>query len=533
MQNEIEAERDPKSHSHILALPDGVTNAPPTRPNWSDEACRRACTSKHSQVENTKQQEGSTNQSHTSLRAYQKGLPAHTNPSSSIASYSTIIIIIMPKAEKGSLKDLGKQIKAKGLQKLRFYCQMCEKQCRDANGFKCHLTSDSHLRSMKIFSENSGRILNGNSREFETMFLDTLRMRHSTAKVNANQVYQQVIADKNHVHMNSTIWSTLSGFVQYLGKTGKCIVEETERGWYMTYINRDVGKLQREEQQRQRQQDELEAESISQQRLDVQRVEAAKALDRATGGVVNEGPTGITAGEAKVELSLKNTIIGNVTNAKKRKMIVSAGNPLFDDDEEEEEESKEDGKVHDKNAMAARQSLPRPPLPLAVKPPPPSLTRPAHQPPQAHSTTKKAKTLVPGAAPDDDTPWLLRNIMVRLVNKKLCDGKYYRRKARVDRLEDDGFTAIVTMVEEDGDGSGGGDVLKLDQDDLETVIPKKVGERVTIVRSGEHRGATAVVTALNKDKCRADLELLATNSSSNGTRLLRKVPYDDFSKSAE
>jgi DNA/RNA-binding protein KIN17 len=426
----------------------------------------------------------------------------------------------MPKAEKGSLKDLGKQIKAKGLQKLRFYCQMCEKQCRDANGFKCHLTSDSHLRSMKIFSENSGRILNGNSREFETMFLDTLRMRHSTAKVNANQVYQQVIADKNHVHMNSTIWSTLSGFVQYLGKTGKCIVEETERGWYMTYINRDVGKLQREEQQRQRQQDELEAESISQQRLEVQRVEAAKALDRATGGVVNEGPTGITVGEAKVEISLKNTIIGNVSNAKKRKIIISAGNPLFDDDddEEEEEESKEDGKVHDN---AGRQA------------PPPPLTRPAHQPPQARSTTKKAKTQVPATTPDD-TPWLLRNIMVRLVNKKLCDGKYYRRKARVDRLEDDGFTAIVTTVEEGGDGSGGGgDVLKLDQDDLETVVPKKAGERVTIVRNGEHRGATAVVTALNKDKCRADLELLVTNSSSNGTRLLRKVPYDDFSKSAE
>jgi DNA/RNA-binding protein KIN17 len=34
----------------------------------------------------------------------------------------------MVKAEKGSLKDIGKRIKAKGLQKLKFYCQMCEKQ---------------------------------------------------------------------------------------------------------------------------------------------------------------------------------------------------------------------------------------------------------------------------------------------------------------------------------------------------------------------------------------------------------------------
>lgn len=27
-------------------------------------------------------------------------------------------------------------LQAKGLQKLRWYCQMCQKQCRDENGFK-------------------------------------------------------------------------------------------------------------------------------------------------------------------------------------------------------------------------------------------------------------------------------------------------------------------------------------------------------------------------------------------------------------
>mgnify|MGYP003497696037 CR=1 FL=1 len=159
----------------------------------------------------------------------------------------------MPKAEKGSLKDLAKSIKAKGLQKLKFYCQMCEKQCRDANGFKCHLTSESHLRQMKVFSERSGSILKSNSREFEKNYLDTLRMRHSTAKVNANHVYQQVISDKGHIHMNGTIWSSLTAFVQYLGRSGKCLVEETERGWYISYIDRDPEKMQREEAQRRRQ----------------------------------------------------------------------------------------------------------------------------------------------------------------------------------------------------------------------------------------------------------------------------------------
>ena len=37
-------------------------------------------------------------------------------------------------------KAIANRIKAKGLQKLRWYCQMCEKQCRDENGFKVHLS---------------------------------------------------------------------------------------------------------------------------------------------------------------------------------------------------------------------------------------------------------------------------------------------------------------------------------------------------------------------------------------------------------
>ena len=35
----------------------------------------------------------------------------------------------------------------------------------------------------------------------------------------------------NKQHMNSTKWQTLTDFVQYLGKTGKCVVAETDRGF--------------------------------------------------------------------------------------------------------------------------------------------------------------------------------------------------------------------------------------------------------------------------------------------------------------
>ena len=49
--------------------------------------------------------------------------------------------------------QIANRIKAKGLQKLRWYCQMCGKQCRDENGFKCHLSSESHQRQMMVFGQ--------------------------------------------------------------------------------------------------------------------------------------------------------------------------------------------------------------------------------------------------------------------------------------------------------------------------------------------------------------------------------------------
>ena len=48
----------------------------------------------------------------------------------------------MGKNEVGGPKWLANKMKSKGLQKLRWYCQMCQKQCRDENGFKCHTMSE-------------------------------------------------------------------------------------------------------------------------------------------------------------------------------------------------------------------------------------------------------------------------------------------------------------------------------------------------------------------------------------------------------
>ncbi|KAJ7578151.1 domain of Kin17 curved DNA-binding protein-domain-containing protein [Mycena floridula] len=143
----------------------------------------------------------------------------------------------MPRAEVGTPKFIANKMKSKGLQRLRWYCQVCEKQCRDENGYKCHAASESHLRQMLVVGENAGRHISNFSMEFQAAFVRLLSRTYGTNRVRANQVYQTYIADKNHIHMNSTRWVTLTEFIKHLGRAGIARVDETEQGWFIAWID--------------------------------------------------------------------------------------------------------------------------------------------------------------------------------------------------------------------------------------------------------------------------------------------------------
>jgi DNA/RNA-binding protein KIN17 len=136
-----------------------------------------------------------------------------------------------------SNKVFAKQNKHRGLQKLKYYCEMCSRQCKDENGFKCHTQSEQHKRNMELFTSNPRLFIEKFSYEFEKSFLDLLRMQYSNKKVLANKLYKDFISDKDHTHMNSTKWSTLSGFLNYLKSTGKITIEETEKGPLIEYLD--------------------------------------------------------------------------------------------------------------------------------------------------------------------------------------------------------------------------------------------------------------------------------------------------------
>ncbi|QLG74072.1 hypothetical protein HG535_0F05840 [Zygotorulaspora mrakii] len=159
----------------------------------------------------------------------------------------------MAKAEFGSAKYLSNQMKARGLQKLRFYCQVCEKQCRDENGFKSHIRSPSHLRKISQLSEAS---IDEYTRGFESDFLKLLKISHGEKKIRANKFYSQFIQDKNHIHMNATRFTSLTKFVQHLSKEGKIRLHGSEdvpeedmdvEQLSISYVDNSKENLQRKE----------------------------------------------------------------------------------------------------------------------------------------------------------------------------------------------------------------------------------------------------------------------------------------------
>ncbi|RMD41455.1 hypothetical protein DV735_g3658, partial [Chaetothyriales sp. CBS 134920] len=135
----------------------------------------------------------------------------------------------MPRAEVGSSKYIANQMKAKGLQRLRWYCQACQRQMRDENGFKCHVASESHVRNMQTIGEDARKAIGDFSRQFERDFLQLLRTGHGEKKVNLNRFYQEYIANKEHIHMNATKWPSLTEFAKHLGREGICRPQDDER----------------------------------------------------------------------------------------------------------------------------------------------------------------------------------------------------------------------------------------------------------------------------------------------------------------
>ncbi|BGP51123.1 hypothetical protein JCM10450v2_007052 [Rhodotorula kratochvilovae] len=209
----------------------------------------------------------------------------------------------MPRAEAGSIKALANKMKSKGLQKLRWYCQVCEKQCRDENGFKCHTMSESHLRQMLVVGESAGKHIADYTSQFQGDFVALLSRRWGTKRVRANQVYQEYISAKDHLHMNATRFVSLTEFVKHLGRTGVAHVDENEKGWWISWIDNSPRALAKAEANQKKERgdvdDEMRQRKLIQEQIERAREEGERRRREAAGegALAPEG----TAAEGTIE----------------------------------------------------------------------------------------------------------------------------------------------------------------------------------------------------------------------------------------
>ena len=118
---------------------------------------------------------------------------------------------------------------------------------RDDNGFKCHTQSESHVRQMLLVGEDPRKHISDYSNQFQRDFLQLLRTSHGEKKIHMNHFYQEYISNKEHIHMNSTRWPSLTEFAKYLGREGLCRVEDNEKGLHISWIDNSPEALRRQD----------------------------------------------------------------------------------------------------------------------------------------------------------------------------------------------------------------------------------------------------------------------------------------------
>ncbi|ONK61747.1 uncharacterized protein A4U43_C08F33160 [Asparagus officinalis] len=113
--------------------------------------------------------------------------------------------------------------------------------------------------------------------------------------------------------------------------------------------------------------------------------------------------------------------------------------------------------------------------------------------------------------------WLFEGIVVKVMSKTLKEKGYYKQKGVVKRVIDK-YVGEIEML-------GSKHVLRVDQEELETVIPQ-VGGIIRIV-NGAYRGSNARLLSVNTERFCAKVQI---EKGIYDGRVLQAVDYEDICK---
>ncbi|KAJ3410630.1 hypothetical protein HDV05_003521 [Chytridiales sp. JEL 0842] len=118
-----------------------------------------------------------------------------------------------------------------------------------------------------------------------------------------NMVYQEYISDRNHIHMNATRWNSLTEFAHYLAREGICEVDETEKGLFISWIDKRPETLARQEAAAKK--DKLEkSDEDREARLLAEQIEKAQSSTSTNETVYTELKRDSTEEPIKLKLQL-------------------------------------------------------------------------------------------------------------------------------------------------------------------------------------------------------------------------------------
>ena len=318
-------------------------------------------------------------------------------------------------------------------------------------------------------------------------------MMYDVAGVFNCQVYQEYIHDRHHTHMNSTQWETLTDFVKWLGKEGHCVVDETEKGWFIQYVDRDPETIRRQEALQKKEKMDMDDEERRARFIQQQVERSHKDADTESPAYTeiqrqNE--------DEKVEFRLpvapvaKKTFAGPSPSTVFRPDVTAA-----DKARKKQEESA--GSSSGKKRKSALDEIME----------------------MEEELKKKKQKRGPDSSQshaEATDPWLTTGIVVKVVTPKLGE-KYYRKKGVVVDVVDK-YSGVVRMLD-NGDG------VRVDELHLETVIPA-LGKPVVVLR-GEHRGQTALLESIDEGHFCCSIRIQTGHSRG---QVVHSVQYEHISK---
>jgi DNA/RNA-binding protein KIN17 len=339
--------------------------------------------------------------------------------------------------------------------------------------------------------------------------------------------------------MNSTQWESLTAFCKHLGKQGLAVVDETEKGWFVTYIDRDPKALERQARSEQVRKNELDEEERQKRAIEAQ-IAAAEAKKRELGidleadqegNDYNAAEREALVGTGKVELSMK---LGSIGGTNKRKIGAVISNAFaeptgihssHDMDKSDAKGSSisdmskrfrntSSGEIEFEHATTLNSTLS---ASSSYKP------KSNIESLMMQEEQRKSSMINQDDKQNRTDYWLHEGIVVKIINKNVAEGRFYKQKGVVVRVVD----KYVGEVKVDGA------TLRLDQEHLETVIPKIGGD--VLILNGRGRGQVATVVSINEADYNCDIKVHASvpgGASIYGGRVLQSIEYEDISKYA-